>query len=267
MSTMKMRALMGGVCAVGLLAGSASADQFSIRGAQYPFTVNTSFEQSDLSFLGGTLTQNFNGLLNQGVLWEQSTSGQLIAADAPDAGIAASTFVGARPGVGTPTVASPSVTGGPTTVLVASQSPQFGLTPGDNAFDTGWVIQGAVSNEFLSAPGTLNGVSGDYMWLGQLVVAQGSDVTLNDPVELLIDQVSAGDSVVITGAQFDTAPDGSRWASFERLGNTFYYTIYKEASAGGLDTYSLYVSDVQAVPAPGGLALIGVGFLAVYRRR
>ncbi len=119
---------------------------------------------------------------------------------------------------------------------------------------------------YSSEPGVLNGVSGEYFWLGQVVVPSGASILINDAQQLLIDELT-GNPFGPSASSFLESSNGSLYASFQKDEDTFHYTIFRAGSEDGFDAYQIYVSDVQVVPVPGPVALLGIGGLVARRRR
>lgn len=231
--------------AVLAIAGAASAAPFSVSGATLAndgtsFTgITTSsgvFHRStplgSTGFLGGRLVAP----ADQGT-WEYYRAGLTTNP---------TTFLGALGGEA------------PTNWDTVANTPGGDVTPGfaqfGNAQNTlnngGWFRAGL--GPVSSAQATINGFTGEYVWLAQLVVAADAEV--------------GGDFTLLT---LGSDPNGGINRTEINTGvpnamGLFAFTVTVGQDSAGRSIQYLYVSDV---PAPGAFALLGLAGLAGARRR
>lgn len=245
-------------------AGMSHAAPFTVSGAQLGFASDLGFIQE--SFLVDDASVSVNTLLSAGAVWDRAFRAAAdILPQAYDA-IAASTFVGGIGGSELPTQDNQADSTLLFDVQPFSVNPEGPLRPGDPDFAVVW--EGGPTF-YSSAPGVVNGVSGEYYFMAQLVVPAGEEVRVARRVDTVIfPEIDVGASVSVFASEFERTADGSLFASFEQYGETYWWTVFNTGTIDGNDVYRVYVSDVQVIPAPvSALALIALGCNAARRRR
>ncbi|GAB4547898.1 MAG: hypothetical protein Tsb0013_08050 [Phycisphaerales bacterium] len=259
-----MHRVIPGIVALGAMACAVQADQFSVRGASIGFISDRGFIQEDVPVLG----VNANAFLGFGALWTPATTNPVMNVPGLAGALAGSTFMGGRGGSVTPSDTAIADTGRISNFLALPVGIEGELFPTgmDQDFQIQWVTTG--SRLLSSRPGEVNGVSGEYFWMAQIVIASGSQMRVNVALDALINtEDNPGANAPVTADSFLTTEDGHLYAPFERDGETFWWTVYRERTIENRVVYQVYVSDVQVVPTPGVLTLLAPIVLVRRRRR
>ncbi|MEM1423380.1 MAG: hypothetical protein AAGH64_05185 [Planctomycetota bacterium] len=253
----------------------AHAQSFFINGASHGFVSDTGFVQSP----------GVASILDEGFMWTADTTAATGSDPALFDDLYDSTFFAPTNGS-----ARPSATNAPgTAILDPLWNIPFANAPADEV-GFGWIgfIRGAFAQ---SAPGFVGLATGEFIWLGQLVVTPGSTVDVprgrtEDSNQFLVG--GPGDNPLLGPAEEYTyfqseisfTDDGSYDIQIAPDGEPdLWFSVLRDGSTSlGDDRYTIYLSDTRVinptlvvrtstVPAPGGALLAGMGVCVLARRR
>ena len=254
---------------------TAHAQSFFINGASHGFVSDSGFVQSS----GGT------SVLDEGFLWTADTTAATVSDPTLFDALYDSTFFAPTNGSN-----RPSATNSPGTANLDPlwNLPFAGAPAGEVGF--GWIgfINGAFAQ---SAPGFVGLATGEFIWLGQLVVSPGSTVDVprgrgEDSNQFLVGGPSdnpllgPGEQYTYFQSEISFTADGRYDIQIAPDGSPdLWFSVLRDGSTSlGDDRYTIYLSDTRVinpalvvrtstVPAPGGALLAGMGVCALARRR
>ena len=265
----------GAAFAIVCAGGAAHAQSFFINGAAHGFVSDTGFIQS----------AGIASALDEGFMWTQDTTAATDSNPALFDDLYDSTFFAPTDGSDRPSATNPPGTA----ALDPIWNLPFAGAPADE-IGFGWIgfINGAFAE---SAPGVVGSTAGEFIWLGQLVVAPGSTVDVprgrsEDSNQFLVG--GPGDNPLLGPAEQYTyfqseisfTADGSYDIQIAPEGAPdLWFSVLRDGSTSlGDDRYTIYLSDTRilspslivrtsTVPAPGGALLAGMGLCVLARRR